>query len=661
MPNGNIIKINGKDVKDVEARQDISDLKSQFGDIFVAVSGDNYVDARTIRTGYVGTDGVINSNTDYRSAIVHNLPAGTYTFAAYNNLGNTTTRAKRVYVVNTGEYYNGNSVASIEFTLASASDVIVSYSKGLIPVVVSGTTIAYSNLKNENLIEKVDIRKNAVGVLNYVDNTAQRTTGSIQADGTISTAGASANYETLDFAYLPAGTYNIKNFAQYTTCNILLFDVDKNVSFDTRTSISQTGTTITTVHDGYIRVSTYAGGNVVVTTDTLPSEYSEKYDDQFVLDGVYMPPDMYTIHSANLADPAKCTNGTVDSSGNETENADYTRSDYIPVEYGKSYFVAVYTYAYDTTPRNTTTGFILYDANKSPITNTRKSQSASGLICTVSDASAAYIRGWGRTAGSYVFMVAEGSSTYRKYEPYYVQDEPVSVGAGGANVLWGKNYYAAGGSWTQWSDATYTDGPYAGTYITYDKEIRLRNNMSGVNDGVGGSTMALTKEYIDGTAPITERSPYSYLRYLQIPADADYCTLAFGINDESHTYLGTIDDATNETFYGALNVVFDWIVTNRPGMKTLVIIWDKIGTGSVSGYRDALIASCKKYGIPYFDPYNDAQVVPFMYGKAPSIGLSDAIKTARYDYFHAVNNIDHPGQVMHKYVSTIIEDILRSL
>ena len=114
-------------------------------------------------------------------------------------------------------------------------------------------------------------------------------------------------------------------------------------------------------------------------------------------------------------------------------------------------------------------------------------------------------------------------------------------------------------------DKYFTDEPYMGKI----KPIRCSSTAkqyAGINDASSGSIMALDKTYIEDpeNVSIRTRNPFSLERYLTIPEDVDYITLWFGINDAGHTNLGTIDDTTNETFYGAWNVVLEWILTNRP-------------------------------------------------------------------------------------------------
>ena len=66
-------------------------------------------------------------------------------------------------------------------------------------------------------------------------------------------------------------------------------------------------------------------------------------------------------------------------------------------------------------------------------------------------------------------------------------------------------------------------------------------------------------------------------RYKAIPKDADYITLWFGINDSGHTNLGELADTTNLTFYGAWNVVLEYLIKNYPFAKIGIIITDRGG------------------------------------------------------------------------------------
>lgn len=146
-----------------------------------------------------------------------------------------------------------------------------------------------------------------------------------------------------------------------------------------------------------------------------------------------------------------------------------------------------------------------------------------------------------------------------------------------SNVLYGKKYVACGDSFTEGDFSGYVDEDglsgknspkfydnVRGCYKTYPWWIAERNDMVLVNEAKCGSTMALSREYLNGTTTdINYRNPFSLNRYKQVPLDADYLTLWFGLNETS-TPLGTLNDTTNETILGAWNIVLEYFLTNMP-------------------------------------------------------------------------------------------------
>lgn len=217
------------------------------------------------------------------------------------------------------------------------------------------------------------------------------------------------------------------------------------------------------------------------------------------------------------------------------------------------------------------------------------------------------------------------------------------------NVLEGKKLVTAGDS--------YTAAAFNGSYNkkNYGHYVAVRNKMSFSNRGISGSTMAITKEHIDspGTVPITERSPFSYQRYLEIPSDTDYLTIWFGINDASHTYLGTVNDTTNETFYGAWNVVLQYYLTNMPFLHLGLIVT----TGATAEYRQAVRDVARKWGYPYMDWVDDPQIPAFFQRD----GMSSEAQTLRRAAYGYNDYNAHPSPQWHQYASTAYENFLRTL
>ena len=235
-----------------------------------------------------------------------------------------------------------------------------------------------------------------------------------------------------------------------------------------------------------------------------------------------------------------------------------------------------------------------------------------------------------------------------------------------SNVLWGKKWFATGDSFTSGGSAEddkyFTDEPYMGKIKTYPLFIGRRNNMEVINDAISGSIMALSKEYLNGDEGITEsyRQPFALQRYLTIPEDVDYITLWFGINDAGHTNLGTIDDTTNATFYGAWNVVLEWILTNRPWAHVGMIITN----GASAGYRNAERELARKWGIPYLDMMGSDQTPVMTLGRETELGLCKKAYDLHRTTFavgHAPTGDSHPCWQAHEYETTFIEAFLRRL
>lgn len=246
------------------------------------------------------------------------------------------------------------------------------------------------------------------------------------------------------------------------------------------------------------------------------------------------------------------------------------------------------------------------------------------------------------------------------------------------NPLYGKKYIACGDSYTAWSDALYATGKYSGTNVVYAKEIVLRNSMSSdftKDFAESGSTMALAKSS-EESKPTVDAKAFSNAKYLLIPTDTDYLTIAFGINDTSLCELGSLEDTENTTFYGAWNKVLTYFATNMPSMKIGIIIFQR----SDNEYYHAVKEIAQYYGIPYLDFYGGTDTPMYVDGKAFSV--DPTMKQKKHDYYcgqeHTSDgtivykgityivkqqqaNTTHPGLRAHIDESTIIEHFLKSL
>lgn len=276
-------------------------------------------------------------------------------------------------------------------------------------------------------------------------------------------------------------------------------------------------------------------------------------------------------------------------------------------------------------------------------------------------------------------QVCEGSSlpTYKPYQknlPTDVQikennlsDEVIALinNITTGNILYNKKYVSCGDSFTegafqnsQTNDYIFTSGKYIGKKKVYPYFIGNRNNMTVVNEAISGTTMT----YIEGVSNCFSASNG---RYTKIPADADYITLKFGINDGNRNVeIGTIDDNVNTTFYGAWNIVLDYIIRNHPNAKIGIIVTN----GTNINIVNATINIAKKWGIPYLDEATGEQV-PLLI-RTNKDNVDSSIKNFRNNQWFVNNqgvvdgvnlNNWHPNEKCHEYESTIVENWLRSL
>lgn len=124
-----------------------------------------------------------------------------------------------------------------------------------------------------------------------------------------------------------------------------------------------------------------------------------------------------------------------------------------------------------------------------------------------------------------------------------------------------------------------------------------------VNDGRSGSGYSKNSSGIAKNIKIPDRIS-------QLPTDVDVITILAGINDcgtnGTPTELGTIEDSTTATFYGAVNITISLIKARYPetpfGIISFLPYYD---SGAVQQARvDALEKVCKANFIPFLNLYN---------------------------------------------------------
>lgn len=231
-----------------------------------------------------------------------------------------------------------------------------------------------------------------------------------------------------------------------------------------------------------------------------------------------------------------------------------------------------------------------------------------------------------------------------------------------SNPLYGKKWVACGDSFTAGAftgshtdDYIFKDGKYAGQMKVYPYFIGNRNEgLVVVNEAIGGSTIT------SGTG----KSPFSDDRVLNIPSDADYITLRFGINDTSSAVpMGTIDSTDKTTFYGAWNYVLDYLTTNFPYAKIGIIVGEGMQNADGQEYAKAEIEVAKKWGIPYLNIQFESggEKIPLTFRTSNPNVSSTAIQKKFTAFVVDADTNWHPNEKAHEYESTFIEAWLKSL
>lgn len=246
-----------------------------------------------------------------------------------------------------------------------------------------------------------------------------------------------------------------------------------------------------------------------------------------------------------------------------------------------------------------------------------------------------------------------------------------------SNILSGKKWCVVGDSFSEYSEEQFTDGPFIGRYVTYKYLIAERNNMDIVDMTMGGRTMAYPNDHTFDNA-FAKPSLYQ-----SIPSDVDYITIMLGINDGSHyagyspdgestqgyITLGTIDSVDTGSFYGAWNVVLDWIFTNRPYAHVGILITngmgDQYGEASEKQHQlyQAILDICQKWNVPHINLNGGDGKTPMMQRGIYPEGTPASLIASKWNAF-AISPTGlngHTNAKGHRYESTFIENFLRSI
>ena len=154
----------------------------------------------------------------------------------------------------------------------------------------------------------------------------------------------------------------------------------------------------------------------------------------------------------------------------------------------------------------------------------------------------------------------------------------------------------------------------AKTKVTYHAYLKEKLNIATVNNyGIAGNTIAVNSNATgDGMC----------VRYENMNNNADIISVAGGVNDHGlNTPLGDISSIDNKTFYGALKILCEGLLTKYP-LKTIFFITPMHYANFFSGdttnslklpltdYVDAIIEVCRMYSIPVLDNYSNIGIYP---------------------------------------------------
>ena len=237
------------------------------------------------------------------------------------------------------------------------------------------------------------------------------------------------------------------------------------------------------------------------------------------------------------------------------------------------------------------------------------------------------------------------------------------------NILFGKTLIACGDSFTAGDFSGWHDSDGKGpkeSPLVYDDELEMyktypwwiakRNGMKIKNLAKCGGIIALSKEYLSDpeNVEIGSHYPFSHETYKNLGDDVDYILIMYGLNDMYHSNLGTINDETNETFYGAFNVVYKYLITKYPYAKIGALVCNAYLSEE---YAKAVRETAVKWGIPYLDLMRDTGISTTLNKE----GMCDEARKIRNAQFHVSEKNTHPNAKAHELMSTYVEDFLRKI
>lgn len=403
--------------------------------------------------------------------------------------------------------------------------------------------------------------------------------------------------------YEKLGDYNLKAIEDY-------FVTENSFSFDTEKIISSTSTSL---QNG--NLTNYSGG-INIKAVAFPFVYDEDKQYRYLIipqlkiynDG-YLHVTLGTTPSGSIV-----STDFKNSIINETKRY-FTAGDYTNV------VIPLFNFDYSTMTDEGTYYFSLFELSTEitpaynslyyfDLTNNTSPNSSSSFI---SDLTAMkMLNGYGGqvwtsfAGGTYPQLIPAVGLTIDN--PLEFSPESISSD----NKLKGKKINFMGDSITQGLDggtSEVANYPFP-LIIANETGATCRNyGIAGSTIGGDGTTVSPVTGAIIGYLPMVNRIE-------SMDTDVDINVIFGGTNDalaDRRVDLGTINDTTNLTFYGALNNLCSYLLTNFPAKTNLLVTpFKRQGQQNpnqygyyLQDYVDAIVAIGKKYGIPVFNFFDN--------------------------------------------------------
>lgn len=383
-------------------------------------------------------------------------------------------------------------------------------------------------------------------------------------------------------------------------------------------------------------------------------EYTSPDPSYQLKDSVEISPVTMAERTANIIDESVMVDGYVSGGRHNYTAGTYKCTPIIPIEPNTTY--------YSLTPLRYVEH---YNADKLYLNQ----ESGSNIMTFTTGANDRYVIITARVADEgRICVTTNPDAQYQPYKEVFKSDFPMLNDAQKNDFLKssyldqklaGKKWVVCGDSFTHGAtDTVLPDGLYKGQKAVYPYLIGNRTGMNVVMFARDGQTLGYLNDASNPNNNNSLTSPNGQYYYQLIPADVDYITIYLGINDVNyHIPLGTIDDNTTSTYFGAYNVVLSWLRANRPFAHVGIIVTN--GTGS-NERTLAQIALAKKYGYPYIDLNGDDRTPAMIRSTNPDIPATIKQNILNAQAVDPSSNT-HPNDAAHAFESTFIEAFLKSL